>query len=154
VGAFDRYLEAIAKDSFRKYELSLEFTYLTSLDVPTLLERLKHLPSWWLCDQLGRHWAQCCRHCIKGSQREKSRRSFAPNVVSMMFPCFKSRCTTPVWCALSSAICAPYFSTCSSASGPFSSRFASVSPSIHHQIVHAIPISHVIQNANVRMIQA
>ena len=44
VGAYDRYLEAIAKESFRKYESSLDFTYLTDLAMPALLEQLKHLP--------------------------------------------------------------------------------------------------------------
>jgi len=44
VGAYDRYLEAIAKESFRKYESRFEFTYLTDLGMPALLERLKHLP--------------------------------------------------------------------------------------------------------------
>lgn len=42
--AFDRSLEAVAKESFRKYESQFEFTYLTDLDMPTLLERLRHLP--------------------------------------------------------------------------------------------------------------
>ncbi len=45
VGGFDRDLEAIAKESFRNYQSKLEFTYLTELDMPSLLERLKHLPS-------------------------------------------------------------------------------------------------------------
>jgi signal transduction histidine kinase len=44
VGSFDRDLEAIARESFRKYESKLEFTYLTELEMPSLLERLKHLP--------------------------------------------------------------------------------------------------------------
>jgi signal transduction histidine kinase len=44
-GTYDRYLEAIAKERFRKYEGSLDFTYLTDLDLNSLLERLKHLPS-------------------------------------------------------------------------------------------------------------
>ncbi len=44
VGVYDRYLEAIARESFRKYESSLEFTYLTDLSMPALVERLKHLP--------------------------------------------------------------------------------------------------------------
>jgi PAS domain S-box-containing protein len=44
VGAYDRYLEAIARESFRKYESRFDFLYLTDLDMPTLLERLKHLP--------------------------------------------------------------------------------------------------------------
>ncbi|HXJ89115.1 MAG TPA: ABC transporter substrate binding protein [Candidatus Binatia bacterium] len=44
VGEYDRYLEAIAKESFREYESKLKFTYLTDLDMATLVERLKHLP--------------------------------------------------------------------------------------------------------------
>ena len=44
VGAYDRYLEAIARESFRKYESRFDFLYLTDLDMPALLERLKHLP--------------------------------------------------------------------------------------------------------------
>ncbi len=45
VGSFDRDWEAIAKESFRNYESKLEFTYLTELEMPSLLERLKHLPA-------------------------------------------------------------------------------------------------------------
>ncbi len=45
VGGFDRDGEAIAKESFHNYESKLEFTYLTELDMPSLLERLKHLPA-------------------------------------------------------------------------------------------------------------
>jgi signal transduction histidine kinase/ABC-type uncharacterized transport system substrate-binding protein len=45
VGAFDRILEAVTKESLRKYESQLEFTYLTNLDMPTLLQRLRQLPS-------------------------------------------------------------------------------------------------------------
>ena len=44
MGSFDRDWEARAKESFRNYESKLEFTYLTELDMPSLLERLKHLP--------------------------------------------------------------------------------------------------------------
>jgi PAS domain S-box-containing protein len=44
VGAYDRYLEAIAKESFRKYESRFDFSYLTDLAMPALLERLKQLP--------------------------------------------------------------------------------------------------------------
>ena len=43
-GVYDRHLEATAKESFRKYESQLEFTYLTELGMPALIERLKHLP--------------------------------------------------------------------------------------------------------------
>jgi PAS domain S-box-containing protein len=43
VGAYDRHLEAIARNSFRKYESELDFTYLTDLGMPALIERLKHL---------------------------------------------------------------------------------------------------------------
>lgn len=45
VGAFDRYVEAIVKKSLHNYESKLEFTYLTDLGMPALLDRLKHLPS-------------------------------------------------------------------------------------------------------------
>ncbi len=45
VGAFDRSLEAITKKSLQKYESQFEFTYLTDLAMPALLERLKQLPS-------------------------------------------------------------------------------------------------------------
>jgi signal transduction histidine kinase/ABC-type uncharacterized transport system substrate-binding protein len=45
VGTFDRYMEAIVRKAVSGYESKLEFTYLTDLDLPTLLERLKHLPS-------------------------------------------------------------------------------------------------------------
>jgi PAS domain S-box-containing protein len=44
VGEYDRDLEAIAKESFRKYESKYQITYLTDLDMPTLVERLKQLP--------------------------------------------------------------------------------------------------------------
>lgn len=43
-GIYDRRLESIVRQSFRNYESKLAFTYLTDLDMPTLLERLKHLP--------------------------------------------------------------------------------------------------------------
>jgi len=45
MGPFDDSWVAIAKQSFQKYESKLEFTYLTNLTMPALLERLKHLPS-------------------------------------------------------------------------------------------------------------
>ena len=44
-GAFDRSLEALTKESLRNYESQFEFTYLTNLDIPALLERLRRLPS-------------------------------------------------------------------------------------------------------------
>jgi PAS domain S-box-containing protein len=44
-GAFDRYVEDIVKNSLRTYESKFEFTYLTDLEMPSLLERLRHLPS-------------------------------------------------------------------------------------------------------------
>jgi len=43
-GVYDRHLEAVARNSFRKYESSLDFTYLTDLGMPALIERLKQLP--------------------------------------------------------------------------------------------------------------
>jgi PAS domain S-box-containing protein len=45
VAPYDRHLETLVKERFRKYESKLEFTYLTDLAMPDLLERLKHLPS-------------------------------------------------------------------------------------------------------------
>jgi hypothetical protein len=45
VSAYHRNLESITKASLQKYESKLESTYLTDLDMPTLLERLRHLPS-------------------------------------------------------------------------------------------------------------
>jgi signal transduction histidine kinase/ABC-type uncharacterized transport system substrate-binding protein len=44
-GPFDRSLEAVTKESLRKYESQFEFTYLTNLAMPALLERLRWLPS-------------------------------------------------------------------------------------------------------------
>ena len=45
VSAYDRKLESITKTSLQKYESKLDFTYLTDLDMPTLLDRLRHLPN-------------------------------------------------------------------------------------------------------------
>jgi PAS domain S-box-containing protein len=45
VAPYDRHLERLIKQRFDKYESKLEFTYLTELAMPDLLERLKHLPS-------------------------------------------------------------------------------------------------------------
>jgi PAS domain S-box-containing protein len=44
VAPYDRYLEALAKERFRSYESKFDFTYLTDLDMASLLEKLKHLP--------------------------------------------------------------------------------------------------------------
>jgi PAS domain S-box-containing protein len=45
MGTFDQQFTANAKQAFQAYESKLEFTYLTDLSMPALLERLKHLPS-------------------------------------------------------------------------------------------------------------
>jgi signal transduction histidine kinase len=42
--SFDKHLEDIYRERLRSYEGSLDFTYLTDLDLPSLLERLRHLP--------------------------------------------------------------------------------------------------------------
>jgi signal transduction histidine kinase len=42
---FDQYLENLARQSFSKYESKLDFIYLTDLDMPALLARLRQLPS-------------------------------------------------------------------------------------------------------------
>jgi signal transduction histidine kinase/ABC-type uncharacterized transport system substrate-binding protein len=43
--SFDKHVEAIFRERLHSYESSLDFTYLTDLDMPSLLERLKHLPA-------------------------------------------------------------------------------------------------------------
>jgi PAS domain S-box-containing protein len=45
VGAFDRDVEEIVTKTLRDYQSKFEFTYLTDLEMPALLERLKHLPT-------------------------------------------------------------------------------------------------------------
>jgi PAS domain S-box-containing protein len=45
MGKFDERWEAIAKQAFQSYESKLEFTYLTNLTMPALLDRLRHLPN-------------------------------------------------------------------------------------------------------------
>jgi signal transduction histidine kinase/ABC-type uncharacterized transport system substrate-binding protein len=45
VSSFDKHLEAIFRERLHGYEARLDFTYLTDLDMSTLLERLKHLPN-------------------------------------------------------------------------------------------------------------
>jgi signal transduction histidine kinase len=42
--SYDKHLEAIYRERLHSYESSLQFTYLTDLDMPSLLERLKRLP--------------------------------------------------------------------------------------------------------------
>ena len=44
-GAFDRVIEAATHKSLHKYESSLDFTYLTDLDMPSLLKQLGQQPS-------------------------------------------------------------------------------------------------------------
>jgi len=44
-GKFDEVWEHNAKQAFQKYESKLEFTYLTDLTMPALLERLRQLPA-------------------------------------------------------------------------------------------------------------
>jgi len=44
-GTFDRDVVNIVKESLRNYESKLNFTYLTDLDMPTILDRLRQLPS-------------------------------------------------------------------------------------------------------------
>jgi signal transduction histidine kinase/ABC-type uncharacterized transport system substrate-binding protein len=45
MGKFDEDWERIARQAFQKYESQLDFTYLTDLTMPVLLERLRNLPS-------------------------------------------------------------------------------------------------------------
>ena len=57
--------------------------------------------------------------------------SFAPDLVNIMFPGFRSRCTMPFLWAFSSAsaISIPRSSTCFTGNGPLSRRWARVCPS-------------------------
>src|SRR5262249_7284157 len=45
VAPYDRHLEALVKGRFRRYESKVDFTYLTELAMPELLEQLRHLPN-------------------------------------------------------------------------------------------------------------
>jgi len=45
MSSFDKHLEAIFRERLHNYQSRLDFTYLTDLEMPTLLERLKHLPA-------------------------------------------------------------------------------------------------------------
>jgi PAS domain S-box-containing protein len=45
VAPYDRHLESLVTQRFKKYEGKLDFTYLTDLAMPDLLKRLKRLPS-------------------------------------------------------------------------------------------------------------
>jgi PAS domain S-box-containing protein len=45
MGPFDEQFQAPARQAFQGYESRFEFTYLTNLTMPALLERLRHLPS-------------------------------------------------------------------------------------------------------------
>jgi signal transduction histidine kinase len=44
ISSFDRHLEDIYRERLRSYEGGLDFIYLTDLDMPSLLERLRNLP--------------------------------------------------------------------------------------------------------------
>jgi ABC-type uncharacterized transport system substrate-binding protein len=44
VSSYDKRVEAIVREDLRSYESKLEFRYLTDLEMPVLLERLRHLP--------------------------------------------------------------------------------------------------------------
>ena len=67
--------------------------------------------------------------------------SFTPDFVSITLPGFKSLCTIPWRCALSSAsaISVPYRRICSSGSGPLDRRSASVSPSRYSMTRNSTP---------------
>ena len=75
-----------------------------------------------------------------------------------MLPGFRSRCTTPLRCALSSAsaICIPYFEHLLERQCAFlqSLRQRLAFHAFHHQIIDTILTPHVVQHTNVRMIQA
>jgi len=45
VGKFDKAFEAVAERAFQDQKSAVDFTYLTDLSMPVLLDRLRHLPS-------------------------------------------------------------------------------------------------------------
>jgi len=53
MGTFDQDWERVAKRAFQNYESKFDFTYLTDLTMPVLLERLRHLP----CNTIVYHTA-------------------------------------------------------------------------------------------------
>jgi hypothetical protein len=122
-------------------------------NVPTIV------PSWVKGDRCGAVAVSVASEAegIVGRARPKSR-SFAPVEVSMMLPGFRSRCTTPLRCALSSAsaICIPYFNTCSSGRGPFLHPLCQCFSlhELHHQVIDPILTPNVMQHTDVWMIQA
>ena len=83
--------------------------------------------------------------------------SLAPDLVSMIFPGFRSRWRIPLRCALSrpDAICEPYLQTCSNGSGPLRRRFSSVSPSqqLHHQEIDTILVAYVMEGTDVWVVE-
>ena len=92
----------------------------------------------------------------KGLAKPKSI-SFAPDLVSMMFAGFKSRCTMPARCANSkaSATSAPIFSTSFRGSEllaePLRDRLSF--EQLHDQVVGSVLRTNVIELANVGMVQ-
>ena len=86
--------------------------------------------------------------------RPKSR-SFTPDFVSITLPGFRSRCTIPCRCALSSAsaICDPNRTVWSSDSAPLLRRSVSVSPSRYSMTRYSVSPSRpdVVERADVRM---
>ena len=81
--------------------------------------------------------------------------SFTPDLVSITLAGFRSRCTIPCRCALSSAsaISTPYRSVCSTGSGPFARRSISVSPSSSSMTRYSASPSRpdVVERADMRM---
>jgi signal transduction histidine kinase len=67
-GAYERHSEAVVRESLRKYESGLEITYLTDLEMPVLLERLKRLPNHTIILNAGIEQDAAGRHFINASQ--------------------------------------------------------------------------------------
>jgi signal transduction histidine kinase len=67
-GSFDRVVEAATKETLHKYESRLAFTYLTELDMPSLLKQLGQLPSDTIVLHTSLMEDAAGRHFINASQ--------------------------------------------------------------------------------------
>ncbi len=65
---YDRHTEAIVKDSLRNYQGRLDVTYLTELEMPVLLERVKRLPNHTIVLDAGVEQDAAGTHFVEASQ--------------------------------------------------------------------------------------
>ena len=65
---YDRHTEAIVRESLRNYQSRLDVTYLTELEMPVLLERVKRLPNHTIILDAGVEQDAAGTHFIESSQ--------------------------------------------------------------------------------------